>query len=51
MMVTFEEAMENAARILKVAEGETNLAMQAGNVSVADSWINIGALVREHERV
>jgi hypothetical protein len=50
-MITFEEAMENAARILKVAEGETNLAMQAGNVGVADSWIAMGVLLREHERV
>jgi hypothetical protein len=50
-MMTFEEAVAHAARILLVAEGETNLALQAGLISVADSWVNFGAFLREHERV
>lgn len=48
--MTFDEAVENAARVLRIAEGETNLATMAQLVGLADSWIAIANQLRERER-
>jgi hypothetical protein len=39
--VTFEQAIENAARCLQNAEGETNLAVLEQLEHLADSWISL----------
>lgn len=43
-MVTTQEAIENAERLLKNAEMETNLALMERLEKLADSWIGIAAV-------
>lgn len=50
-MITFEDALENGARILKHAENETNLAAMERLEKLADSWINMAALLHQRESV
>lgn len=45
--MTREEAVENAARILRNVEGETNLQLMDQLIQVAQSWISIAELLDE----
>jgi hypothetical protein len=47
--VTFDAAVKNAARLLHVAEMETNLPLMERLEGLADSWLGIAALLRERE--
>ena len=49
--MTFDEAIANAARLLRHAETETNLAAMERLEKLADSWVSIANLIRERERV
>lgn len=49
--VTADEAIENAARLLRAAEIETNLALVERLDSLADTWVAIAQLLTERERV
>jgi hypothetical protein len=48
-VVTIEVALSNAARILHHAEGETNLHVMERLEHLADSWVNIAALLMRAE--
>ncbi|WP_202437622.1 hypothetical protein [Streptomyces sp. SID5910] len=51
-MVTAEQALANAARLLERAEIElTNLPLMGQLDALADSWIRLGQLLMERERV
>lgn len=47
---TADEALANAARILRNAEVETNLATMERLESLADSWLAMANLLAERER-
>jgi hypothetical protein len=50
--VTFDQALDNAARLLAEAELETgNLPRMERLEKLADSWIAIASQIRERERV
>lgn len=52
MIVTAEQALANAARLLDRAEIElTNLPLMSQLDALADSWIQLGQLLMEKERV
>lgn len=51
MATTAAEALGNAVRLLQAAETETNLALMERLESLADSWIQVAALMAERERV
>lgn len=42
---TFDEAMANAARLLRWAEGENDLARMKAYDDLASSWAGVGALM------
>lgn len=46
-----DEALHHAARLLKFAESETNLAVMERMEALADSWADIARLTFERERV
>ncbi|NRQ35993.1 hypothetical protein HII36_29790 [Nonomuraea sp. NN258] len=45
-----DEAIENAARVLRNAEGETNLATMERLNELADTWLAMGALLLQRDR-
>ncbi|MBF8186331.1 hypothetical protein ITP53_11335 [Nonomuraea sp. K274] len=47
MSITADEALDNAARILRNAEGETNLATMERLESLADSWLAMANLISD----
>lgn len=47
--MTFEQAIENAARILQAAETITDLALMERYEKLADSWLSLANLIRERE--
>lgn len=47
--VTVDTALETAARILTAAEAEPVPARAEQLVDVADSWINMGAILNQRE--
>lgn len=49
--MTQDEALDNAARLLAAAEGETNLPLMERLTELADCWIAIAAQCMERERV
>lgn len=49
--VTVAEAVNNAARLLRHAELETNLAMVERLDSLADSWLNMAALLAQCDTI
>jgi hypothetical protein len=49
--ITCDEAIANAARVLRNAELETNHTLMERLDHLADSWINIARLASERERV
>jgi hypothetical protein len=49
--VTVDEALANATRLLQAAEAETNLLLMERLEKLADSWVQIAALLNERERV
>lgn len=49
--VDTRECIEAAARLLRAAETETDRTLMQAYDSIADSWINLGRLVSEVERV
>ena len=49
--MTFEQAIENATRILQAAELETNLAMMERLEKLADSWISIANTITVREQM
>jgi hypothetical protein len=48
--VTADTAMANAARLLRNAELETNLAVMERLEKLADSWIGIASMLAQRER-
>ncbi|WP_199553228.1 hypothetical protein [Streptomyces sp. N35] len=48
--MTSDEAIAHAARLLHAAETETNLALMERLEHLADSWIDVAALLSERER-
>lgn len=50
-MHTAEEAIENAGRLLAVAEVETDRQLMERFEHLADSWIALARLLAERERV
>lgn len=49
--MTVDEAVDNAARLLRHAEAETNLALMERLENLADSWLGIAHLLNEREKV
>ncbi|MFG2076967.1 hypothetical protein [Nonomuraea maritima] len=49
--MTFDEAVQNAARLLSNAELETDLARMERIEKLADSWLSLANLLAERERV
>jgi hypothetical protein len=49
--VTVAEAVSNAARLLRHAELETNLATVERLDSLADSWLNMAALLSQCDTI
>lgn len=49
--MTADEAFTAAGRVLKVAEGETNLPLMERLERLADSYIALGRAISEHVRV
>jgi hypothetical protein len=49
--MTSEEAIENAARMLRFAEGETDLAKMERFIEIADGWKCIAAVINEQARI
>jgi len=47
---TVDSAIANAARILRNAEMETNLALMERLERIADSWVAIAGLLAQRER-
>lgn len=50
-MITVEEAVENAARMLRMAETDGNPQVMERYEKIADSWISMAHLLNERERV
>lgn len=48
-LVSADEALGNAVRLLQVAETETNLALMERLEGLADSWLGVAVLLRERE--
>lgn len=48
--MTADEAIENAARLLRAAETETNLATMERLDELATSWLAMANLLMERER-
>ncbi|MCX4827176.1 hypothetical protein OG746_26720 [Streptomyces sp. NBC_01016] len=48
--MTPEAAIENAARLLRHAEGETNLVLMERLDDLAGSWLGMANLLMERER-
>lgn len=48
--VTVEQALAEAARLLRHAELETNLAVMERIEGLADSWVSIARLLIEKDR-
>ena len=48
--VTFTMAIDNAARLLRNAEGETNLPLMERIEKLADSWISVAGLLLQRDR-
>lgn len=48
--LTVQVALANAARLLRDAEIETNLAMMERVEHLADSWLSMAALLAQRER-
>lgn len=48
--ITADEAIGNAARLLRNAETETNLPLMERLDSMADSWLNMASLLFQRER-
>ncbi|WP_445524791.1 hypothetical protein [Streptomyces cyslabdanicus] len=49
--VTWQAAIENAARLLRAAELETNLALMERLDELATSWLSLAHLLMEREGV
>ncbi|MFD4264036.1 hypothetical protein ACFWR9_42140 [Streptomyces sp. NPDC058534] len=49
--VTPDDAIENAARLLRAAELETNLALMERLDELATSWLSLAHLLMEREAV
>lgn len=49
--MTFEQAIDNAARLLQAAELETNLAMMERLERLADSWVSIANSILAREQM
>lgn len=49
--ITAEGAIENAARLLRAAELETNLALMERLDELATSWLTLAHLLMEREAV
>lgn len=49
--MTAADAIENAARLLKNAELETDLARMERVERLADSWLTLASMLLERERV
>lgn len=49
-MPTTDEAIRNAARLLRMAENETNLALMERLDDMAQTWLNIASLLSEREQ-
>lgn len=47
---TSQEALGNAARLLRAAEMETNLALMERLEALADSWVDVARLAMDRER-
>ncbi len=47
--LTFAQALANAARLLNNAEAETNLMLMERVEKLADSWVNIAALILQRD--
>lgn len=50
-VMSFAEAVENAVRVLKHAEGETNLAAMERMEHLADSWLGLARMLLDREHV
>lgn len=48
--ITIEVALQSAARLLRNAEVETNLALMERLEKLADSWLGVAALLLQRER-
>lgn len=48
-MPTAEEAIRNAARLLRTAETETDRALMERLDAMAQTWLNIASLLSERE--
>lgn len=49
MSVTVEDALDNAVRLLRAAETETNLPLMERLEHLADSWIAVAGLLAARE--
>lgn len=49
--MTSDEALDNAARLLRNAEVETDRVLMERLTGIADSWVVIAQLLAEKERV
>jgi hypothetical protein len=49
--MTCDQAIENAARLLNMAEAESNPQLMERYEKIADSWISLAHLVSDRERV
>jgi hypothetical protein len=47
--MTSSEAMENAARLLRAAETETNLPLMERLEKLADSWLSMAGMLMAQE--
>lgn len=47
---TVEEALGNAARLLRAAEVETNLLLMERIEALADSWMDMARMAMDRER-
>lgn len=47
---TIDEAVRNAARLLRAAETETNLALMERLDEMASTWLNVAHLLMERQR-
>lgn len=48
--LTMDTALHNAARLLHAAEVETNLPLMERLEHLADTWVNIAALLHERDK-
>lgn len=48
---TSDEALCNAARLLRAAEVETNLPLMERLEALADSWLSVARIALERDRV